>query len=418
MFKITEIAITGFWGKLTAATSFNDTVNIIIGKNGSGKTTFMNVLYAVLSVDPDGLYENEFAEVRIKLTDGRRTRTITATRAEEETTPFPIVTYYISNHKYTLPIVVGDEVRSYPMSYRRRAVEESAKIRGVLSELVQLASLSVYRFRLDPDSDARGERGRRAQLSPVDLTLQQLSQRLTMYQFELSQEARQISDELQKNVLVSLLYNPDEKKAAKKGYSLKFSAEQERARLLSAYRQLGLSGQDITTRIQKHISAIAATIKAVEGEDKIDFAPLEARERTTQVIEMSLDAEKRTDTVFAQVNAFLKTLRSFIPDKQFTFEAGELAVAGESTPIPLPKLSSGEKQLLILLAEALLQKQCPYIFLADEPELSLHISWQRQIISAIVNLNPNAQIIVATHSPEIAAKFSDEIIDMEDVLHG
>ena len=86
-------------------------------------------------------------------------------------------------------------------------------------------------------------------------------------------------------------------------------------------------------------------------------------------------------------------------------------------PLPLAKLSSSEKQLLILFIEALLQRQRPYIFLADEPELSLHIAWQRNIIAAIRSLNSNAQIVVATHSPEIAGKFKDCLLDMGEILH-
>lgn len=135
------------------------------------------------------------------------------------------------------------------------------------------------------------------------------------------------------------------------------------------------------------------------------------------VVEKSLSAEEKIKAIFSQIELFLSTLKSFISDKKFAFEAGQLSVTGEG-PIPLAKLSSGEKQLLILLIEALLQRQQPYVFLADEPELSLHIAWQRNIISAIRSINPAAQIIVATHSPEIAGRFRGNIIDMEDLLHG
>ena len=84
--------------------------------------------------------------------------------------------------------------------------------------------------------------------------------------------------------------------------------------------------------------------------------------------------------------------------------------------VPISKLSSGEKQLIILLTEALLQREQSFLFIADEPELSLHISWQREILPAIRILNPNAQLIVATHSPEVAGKYLGKILDMEDVL--
>ena len=72
----------------------------------------------------------------------------------------------------------------------------------------------------------------------------------------------------------------------------------------------------------------------------------------------------------------------------------------------------------ILLTETLLQRNQTFIFLADEPELSLHIEWQSMVIRSIKALNRNAQIIVATHSPEIAGGWAENIIDMEDILNG
>ncbi|HDD9136820.1 TPA: ATP-binding protein, partial [Escherichia coli] len=86
-------------------------------------------------------------------------------------------------------------------------------------------------------------------------------------------------------------------------------------------------------------------------------------------------------------------------------------------PIVLESLSSGEKQLLILFIETLLQRGQQYIFLTDEPELSLHIQWQRNIIPAIKKLNPNAQIIAATHSPEVASKYKNAIFNMERLVN-
>ena len=55
--------------------------------------------------------------------------------------------------------------------------------------------------------------------------------------------------------------------------------------------------------------------------------------------------------------------------------------------------------------------------MADEPELSLHIAWQRQIIPAIRKINPNSQIIVATHSPEVASRYKESIFDMEKLIN-
>ncbi len=338
---------------------------------------------------------------------------------------FPTIEYHISNKRFVAPLFGGDDSRALSPSLRRRALEEAQRIKVELDRLVSVASLSVYRIGGDPDPDVR-ERMSRRYASTVDVRLMSLMQRLTQYQLELSNQARVISSELQRDVLTSLLYSEDKPK--NRGYKLDFDEVAERHKLTSAYRQLGVSGQDIAKKIQDHISAVSKAVAdlkeiAKPGTDtkakppRIDFAALEAFKLTTTVVGMSLSAEERTKSIFSQIDLFLATLKSFVPDKQFQFQSGELVVITEGA-IPLAKLSSGEKQLLILFIEALLQRQQPYIFLADEPELSLHISWQRNIISAIRSINPNAQIIVATHSPEIAGKFRERIVDMEDILRG
>ena len=52
------------------------------------------------------------------------------------------------------------------------------------------------------------------------------------------------------------------------------------------------------------------------------------------------------------------------------------------------------------------------VYIADEPELSLHISWQEKLLESLVSLDGKIQVIVATHSPDIVGKFEDNIIDL------
>lgn len=65
------------------------------------------------------------------------------------------------------------------------------------------------------------------------------------------------------------------------------------------------------------------------------------------------------------------------------------------------QLSSGEKQMLAILLTVLVENREPYALLMDEPEISLHIDWQQRLIDLIRQLNPNAQIILSTHSPAL-----------------
>ena len=70
------------------------------------------------------------------------------------------------------------------------------------------------------------------------------------------------------------------------------------------------------------------------------------------------------------------------------------------------ELSSGEKQLVIMLAHLALNKgnRQHSVFFIDEPELSLHISWQELLVDALLSASPQTQFIIATHAPAILAK--------------
>jgi predicted ATP-dependent endonuclease of OLD family len=80
------------------------------------------------------------------------------------------------------------------------------------------------------------------------------------------------------------------------------------------------------------------------------------------------------------------------------------------------KLSSGEKQILAILLTVLVEDQQPYVLLMDEPEVSLHIEWQKQLIDLILELNPNVQIILTTHSPAvIMSGWMDKVTEVSDI---
>ena len=75
--------------------------------------------------------------------------------------------------------------------------------------------------------------------------------------------------------------------------------------------------------------------------------------------------------------------------------------SGTTEVITPYQLSSGEKQMLAILMTVLVENREHYALLMDEPEISLHIDWQQRLIDLIRQLNPNAQIILSTHSPAL-----------------
>jgi ABC-type cobalamin/Fe3+-siderophores transport system ATPase subunit len=124
----------------------------------------------------------------------------------------------------------------------------------------------------------------------------------------------------------------------------------------------------------------------------------------------------------AEMKARIEDFRSVInglfqeTEKHIEIEGNKFNIVSKGQILPIDALSSGEKQiLLIMLRVFLLEGKESYVLL-DEPENSLDISWQYKLIDTLTKLNPNAQFFITTHSPSIfGAGWGDKIIYMEDV---
>lgn len=143
-----------------------------------------------------------------------------------------------------------------------------------------------------------------------------------------------------------------------------------------------------------------------------------------QVTEL-MEGEKPDLKKLRDLTAILKKLNDtindlFAPKKSFNDKEGEVFFTLNDkgkTKITLGQLSSGEKQLLILLFSTIIEDNDDYITFWDEPEVSLHIEWQRKLIRVIRQLNPNMQLIIATHSPSILFEgWENRVINVEDLL--
>ena len=128
-------------------------------------------------------------------------------------------------------------------------------------------------------------------------------------------------------------------------------------------------------------------------------------------------AEKRTETK-ARIEDFCSIINSLFKEtgKHIEIEGNKFNVVSNGQIIPIDALSSGEKQMLLILLRVFLLEEQEAFVLLDEPENSLDISWQHDLVNTLVKLNPNAQYFITTHSPSVFSDgWGDKIIYMEDV---
>jgi hypothetical protein len=258
-------------------------------------------------------------------------------------------------------------------------------------------------------------------INSVDKKIEELAKELIGYKLQLEAEVSKSVDLFKKESLLLMLYDSSEdnlEALQKKSYSQE-QINDLRVDLYKVFRALGIKSSN--AKIQQHIAKINEIIDKKEIIlDEALVLPL--IRRAFSMLDIFNKYEEEKDEILMPLNNFWKCLKEFMVDKEFSIdtENGEIKIELKEGDInnkfiDVKSLSSGEKQLFILLAETLLQKKSTHLFIADEPELSLHIGWQRIILKKILELNPNAQIVVATHSPEIASEFPENIINMKRI---
>ncbi|MEX0808750.1 MAG: AAA family ATPase [Dongiaceae bacterium] len=114
------------------------------------------------------------------------------------------------------------------------------------------------------------------------------------------------------------------------------------------------------------------------------------------------------DLLLNRVSLFQELVNERFLNKRINIErkTGYRLISDRDDDIPLDKLSSGEQHRLILLFELLFEVQRNSLILIDEPELSLHVSWQKSFlddIDRIIRLN-DFDVILATHSPQLIGR--------------
>lgn len=422
---ISEVIISGLWGRdVPIHIPLGRHFNFIIGRNGTGKTTVINLIAAVLMADFEKLDKIIFSKILIKLRPmrGRARPSIEVVKMPKSDLPYSDISFRVkltSDHIIEFDLDAFAEERAYrgaPTRFmRERAYRDKFLfVQRQLQEIVNVTWLSVYR------GTEEREREERRYQSAVDQKLASLNIELVKYFTKLATNFDEKTKEFQRTSFLAL--TQVEKMTNIRAFMRNIDIEHERAALASIFKLLGVERQHYESKLSSTLQGFAkAKDKFLDdsGMTLEEFFLIFNAYRTHSLVESYENLQRQSADIFGPRQVFLEVVNGLLnPRKQAALSATNelLITAGSnSKAILLDELSSGEKQLLIILGQALLQEGQTAIYIADEPELSLHVEWQEQITSAIERLNPNAQIIFATHSPDIVGRHSDCIIDMEQV---
>jgi predicted ATP-dependent endonuclease of OLD family len=220
MRKIKKVVIEGFWGDKTVILNFDEDINFLIGVNGSGKTTIINLIAASLNADFTTLDKALFAKIRVDFFPEKKKANdevfIEIEKKDKQDSPYPNINFKIKLPNETKPKTfklneLEEEVLfRYPNEYLRRRIRLNTGDLGrdinlALHNIVSLTWLSIHRSnRLHKNQDEKSFE------STIDQKINELSTDLIKYFGILDKRYSLETEKFQKNIFLSLLEDAKE----------------------------------------------------------------------------------------------------------------------------------------------------------------------------------------------------------------
>lgn len=326
----------------------NDNVSVLVGKNGSGKSTILRVVDSILNGKDKSLDIKKVSYAKVELS-GDRSCEMLKNRINE-------------NDLVNLKKMISD------LAARVEMIESSNEKKEMINnalEFIKKANLKAINS------------------IPLNDKLEPLIERHS-------------PEEIMKTLNVEYISTFDMMIMSKQEYD---SVSDD------VYTQLDFE-------IKKEISSLTKKLLSLSHKSATELADGKKafnRQRVKDVFSSN----------FEIVSKFTACVNNFFSDNDKTFKIntdGSFLISQFENPINLTSLSSGEKQLLLILIKVVNCADKDTIFILDEPEISLHLKWQEMLISEILKLNDRCQLIIATHSPAVVMQgWMDCLIDVQEI---
>lgn len=436
--KLITFYVENMRGYITKKILFRNSVTFLIGINGSGKTTVLKLLNGLLKPSLKDLVEIEFSYLKLELEDNQSKNTFLYCRKEEGKINIGYIdglkeeNYYIDVSRYLLLSKSKENYSLEDEELERMYMDFSAtnvyKCIRKISMPVILGLNRTYSlqrpimrnrsisFPIQYESDKKDDMAK---------ALMKVQSLVYDYILETARRQSKLSEEFKDKVYDEML-SPLDNDSFKSNWSKDYKKLQEAKAALSK-----LSNDESQTKITRKISEfidvfernINEYVNSINNTQSV--LPNIQHDKAMHLLMLSFQLNKiKKIAEYAKENSDkISDLRSpitrFVNSVNMFFEEGgkNIMVAGNGDIIVMNKrrknkkmqveeLSSGEKQIITLMAYLAFKVdgRRQRIYIVDEPEVSLHITWQERFVDALLEACPDGQFILATHSPSIISR--------------
>ena len=370
---IKSLSVKGLNNRIDADLEFNEDLNIITGKNGSGKTTLLKLLWYLISGNLARIIpEIPFQSVSIT------------------TDSFNLWVLKLEDDQLKLFSTFAGEQQSIETGYVGQLDDRLKE----LSERIACTTERSFFFptfrRIEGGFSGRDPRSGAQFSSFGDIEIVYPGRPIGRFTDRATERLQEAMSQLSTGLSVD---------------DHKFIASISTRDIVALLREKHADISDETDKLYVQLSKdITRKISETEGREAANSVLDDIQDRVEQV------TQKR-EALFRPISVLSERIKDFFQDKgiqvtqSITLGEAEEAIASD-------KLSAGEKQMLSFLCYNTFSEAVA-IFI-DEPELSLHVDWQRLLLPTLLEQETDNQFFIATHSPFIYSKYPDKEILLGD----
>lgn len=439
--KLRKLSVFKLYGSYCYDVDFNNDITFIYGLNGCGKTTVLNITEAIITGNLFNLFDYVFEKIDLLYYNDDTEDVISIKRNDN------VLKVTFKDEKYEIFKIGDEEIEdSFSGNQFYKKMKRYFETNPVLQKINNTFNYVYLPLNRSTKYDMKYEDYRMAYRSPYyrrrvtsnlrnvpdskrDKALNDIELLVMDTIVKMNTQIANINDTFRNTILKSSLDIVNDDLSDFKKHINEYD-KNKIEKISKSYIKL-LSDFNIVTDEEKeqYKDFFAQLIKESEMENSEDYNILgnlifkyKELVRIERFTEIASKAEKQKERIRSNVKLFEETINRFIDNAE---DHKKIAISNEgaigfmtensSDMISVHYLSSGERQLLIFFANLIfaVDNTKNGIFVVDEPELSLHLSWQKIFVESAIKINPNIQMIFATHSPEFVGKYRDRMFKLE-----